>query len=563
MKRILMLSLLATLSNIASSAVEVHTPSDTVNISTVEKSKEDMLILGDGEYLETGKSINYDPKWYLHGYITDDGAVFDNKDSIKLDGQYNNGILIQNNSSVINTGTITQNNLNSTGILSGDGTGSIINGSEGVINLTTGTGIATIGNTDVSFKGFIQNNGLISSTEGGTGIYVYGSADETGGTIINNGSIAVNGGIQAIGTFVAGNSVFTNNGEIRGSASEASRSSGLVSGTENAELINTSSAVISGESYANGIYIEGGSVHNDGLIESENGYGIYSLGSKIFNNGKIYSNNTGIYAARSSDRLTGSTLKNTGLIILSSGKAIHISESTGENEGDIIILGDLATGIYVESSEDYESSFTNRADITSDEEMQGTVLIKLDGGTTNTSKSAYLYNSGWLNALGDNSVAIYSVNNGKIYNTGDIRINNGIGIRLEGSVLDEGANTGLITVQGSGTGILAESSDLRGAVLNNDGKIEIEGNGTGIYVSSGNAEVSGTTGKNNGKIHIAGEGGTGIYVTDKNTSFVNTAKLTSTGANTTGIAATNYGSIGNSGVIHLTEDGSNRYRYIK
>ncbi len=563
MKKIILMSMLGTLSSLGNAQVTVNTSSDTKNITTNTQTTDDMVITGEGPFTAGGNNGNPDPNWYLQGYKVSNGAVLENINKIDLNAKYDNGVLISNNSGLVNSGTINLNSTNGVGVLSADGTGSIINSANGIINLTTGIGIATKGYAGPTFTGTIRNDGTIIATAGGTGIFTYGSQYANGGTIENNGIIRSYGGTSATAVSIRGFSTMTNNGEIGGSASVSSTFGGLISGDNGAQIINSSSGMILGKNYANGVYIANSatsnisSVRNDGIIIVEKGYGIYSLGSNIVNNGSIYSNGFGIYATKYSNATPISTVINNGSITIgNNGTGIQLLQAVGENNGEIIINGNNATGVYITGSGVYEGKFTNNREISSDADKTGVTLIKLTGSTTAGDKTAHIYNNSSLTVLGDNSTAIYSTNNAKIHNTGDITVNNGIGIRLENSSLNPGDNTGLITVKGNGIGILAGASYYNGSVLNNDGEIVLENNGTGIYVSSGGTYLNGTTGINTGTIVFDGDGGTGIYVTDTKSSFTNNADFISTGKNTTGMSAVNYAGITNTGDMNFSGEGS-------
>ena len=563
MKRIILMSMLGTLSSFGNAQITVNTSSDSVNITTNTQTTDDMIITGEGPYTAGGNSGNPDPNWYLQGYKVSNGAVLENVNKIDLNAKYDNGVLLSNNSGLTNSGIINMNSTNGVGVLSADGTGNIINSSTGIINLTSGIGIATKGYSGPTFTGFIRNDGTILSTAGGTAIFTYGSQYVNGGTVENNGVIRINGGTSATGVSIRGFSTFTNNNEVSGSASSSSSFTGLVSGTSGAQIINTSTGTITGKNYANGIYLENSATtnqtyaRNDGSIIVDKGYGIYALASNIENNGTIVSNGTGIYATKYSNAAPISTVVNNGSITIgNNGTGMHLAQALGENNGEIIIAGNNVTGVNVFGGGAYEGRFTNNSDISSGSDKTGVTLVKLSGSTTAGDKTAHIYNNASLTALGDNSTVIYSTNNGKIHNTGNITVNNGIGIKLEYSSLNTGDNTGLITVKGSGIGILAGASYYNGSVLNNDGKIVLENNGTGIYISSGSTYLNGTTGTNTGIIEFSGNGGTGIYVTDAKSTFTNNADFTSTGTNTIGMSVVNSAGITNTGNMNLSGEGS-------
>ena len=564
MKKMIFISILATLATLANAQANIKTTADTINIRTDSRSTDDMLIDGEGPYTSGGGTGTPNPNWYLKGYTVNDGASFENINEIDLNGKYNNAISVNNNSNVTNSGTINLNSTVGVGILSEDGTGNIVNTSSGIINFTGGYGIASKGFSSTNFTGLIQNDGLIISDNAGTAIFVYGSQAKDGGTVLNNGTIKIKNpvsGATAVG--ITGHSTFTNNGEISGSNNSLYTTGALVTGNSGAQLMNSDSGVITGSNYANGMYANNSSTANitsatnNGIINVDKGYGIYSVSSIVENNGTISSNYMGIAATKSSSGSIISTVVNNGDIIIgNNGIGIQLNQSTGENNGELIFSGKNATGINIIGNGAYDGKMTNNSAITSEADKTGITLIKLTGSTTAGDKTAHLYNNAALTALGDDSTAIYSISNGRIHNTGDITVNNGTGIKLENSILDIGDNSGTITVKGNGTGILASALGFDGSVLNNDGIIVLENNGTGIYVSSGNKYKNGSTGINTGVIEFLGDGGTGIYVRDAKSSFGNESDLSAEGKSVIGLAVTESASITNTGNISLLGENS-------
>lgn len=564
MKKFILMSMLGTLSMIGKGQIVVNTSGDTSYITTNGQTTDDLKITGEGPFTAGGNNGNPDPNWYLHGYNVSNGVQFVNVNNIDTNGKYNDGVLLNNQSSFTNSGTININGQGSIGVLSADGTANVINDSNGVINIkNSGTGIATKGYTDPNFTGNIQNDGLISGTAGGTGISTYGSQFLNGGTVTNNGAIKINGGANATGVSITGYAKLENNGEISGSSTTNSSLNALVSGSNGAQIHNGVTGVINGKNYSSGIYSQNNNatnknlITNDGIISVEKGYGIYTLASDVINNGTISSNGTGIYLTKYSNTSLTSTLINNGTIIVNQGgTGIFIGQSSAENNGAIQIAGNNATGVFIQGGGIHSGTFINNEDINVDADKTGVTLIKLQGSTTVGDKTANLDNKADLTVLGDNSIAVYSTNGGKISNIGTITVNNGVGIKLEDSSLLEGENKGKIIVNGSGIGILAGASYYNGSTIISNGEIDLQSNGTGIYISSGTAYIAGSTGENKGTINFNGDGGTGIYVTDVKSSFKNSADLISDKNNITGIAITNSGSASNTKEIFLTGDNS-------
>ncbi len=564
MRKFILMSMLGALSMIGKGQIVVNTSSDTVNVSSSGQTMDDLSITGTGPYTAGGNSGNPDPNWYLHGYNVSSGVEFVNKNTINTNGKYDNAVLLNNKSEFTNSGTININGQSSLGVLSADGTAKVTNSSSGVINVGGGgMGIATKGYSSPNFTGTIQNDGSIIGTGGGAGIMTYGSQNVAGGTVINNGTIKINGGTNATGVTISGYARLENNGEISGSGTTNTPSNALVSGNNGAQIHNAATGTITGKSYSTGIYSQNNSITNkntvvnDGTISVENGYGIYSLGSDITNNGIVSSNGTGIYATRFSNGVVGSTVTNNGTVIVKqNGTGIAVIQGSGVNNGTIQISGNNTTGISIHGGGGYAGTFTNNSSISSDAGKTGVTLVKINGSTAVGDKTGTLINTADLTALGDNSTVIYVTNNGKISNTGNITVNNGTGIKLEYSSLLAGDNKGTITVNGSGIGILAGASSYNGSILVNDGTINLQSNGTGICVASGTAYMNGTNAENKGKINFNGTGGTGIYVTDAKTTFKNSAELISDQRNTTGITVTKTATTSNNADITLTGDNS-------
>ena len=278
MKKILLISILGALATMANAQVDVKTSADSVNITSNGKTSDDMIISGDGPYTAGGGSGNPNPNWYLKGYEISNGSSLENANTIDLNGKYNAGISLSNDSGALNSGMINLNGTSGVAILLEDGTGSIMNTSTGVINFTGGYGIASKGSSGVSFTGFIQNDGLITSSNSGLGISVYGSQTQAGGLVINNGTIRVeNSSVGATAARITGSTLFINNGELYGSNPSLYTSGGILGGSAGAQLYNSESGVITGKNYANGVYVMNSaltnvtSIVNNGIINVDKG----------------------------------------------------------------------------------------------------------------------------------------------------------------------------------------------------------------------------------------------------------------------------------------------------
>ncbi len=558
MKKLILLSTLGLVTNVARSELIINTALDTQTILGNQQTDDDLTITGEGPYA-TGTGSGTDPSRYLHGYSVSNGATLENVNIINLNAKYDSGILLSSNANAINSGTINVNNTNSLGILSSDGKGNILNTSTGIINLNdVGTAIASKAYGGTIFTGLIQNDGEIVAKKGGAGITAYASQYSKGGDIINNGSIKLGDGDYGTGISVSGYVTVQNNGEISGSSINTNTSNALLAGTDGAQLYNNAMGTLVGQKNVSGMYAQNTSatnrtqVNNAGLIEVDKGNGIYSLGADVVNNGIVSSNKVGIYLTKfvNSDEI--STLVNNGTVIVNQGSTgISSGQAIAENNGLIQITGSNVTAVYAYNGSNLRSVFTNNAAISADADKTNVTLFRLSGDRAVGNQTTTLNNSAALTTLGNNSIAIYSTSGSKIHNTGEITVQNGIGIKLENASLLEGDNQGKITVTGSGIGIRAASTS-GGLNMINNGAIDLESNGTAIYIASNSTYLNTTAGENKGTISFHGEGGTGIYVTDNQSSFINNAELVSDQAQTTGMLVTQNAVITNNAEMTLT-----------
>ena len=555
--------LMALISVVSNAEITVNDTRGTKNISANTKSIDDMAVNGDGAYKNEGEPEKMDYTKFLNGYsVSGDGIVFENSHVIDLNGEYNSGILINNNASAGNTGIINIYGKGGIGLFSGDGTGLLVNNQTGIINVSnSGIGMSSAAWPYNTFTGSIRNDGTITINGSGTGIKVSGDVDAEGGTVVNNGRIELNGGGDSTGVYVGEHNTFTNNGEITGTTTGTEETT-LISGINQAQIINSADGILRGTNNANGIKIENmyntykSKVTNDGYILTENGYGIFVSGADVVNNGVISSGTVGIKSTKYSGEAPSSTVTNNGIIqVQENAIGIQGIVSAVENNGIIEINGNNATGILIKGYlNEPNATLVNNADITAGQDKQNVILLKATGSGTAGAGNADIYNNANLTAEGDGSVAIYAEAEAKIHNIGDITVNNGTGIMLQNSSLNEGDNTGTITVTGSGTGIMADAANSN--IISN-GIINLEGSGTGIYITSGNL------GENKNDINLNGSEGTGVHVYGEGTRFVNAGSVSSAGGgNNTGIKSEG-GNLENSGNITMNNgtgiESSNSY----
>ncbi len=543
--------LMALISVISNAEVTVTDPKDTKNINMHANSTDDMTIAGDGAYKDDGNPKDMDYTKFLNGYsVSGDEIIFENSHVIDLNGDYNSGVVINNNAAARNTGIININGEGGIGLFTGDGTGVLENTESGIINVSnSGIGMATAGWPYNNFTGSIRNDGTITINGSGTGISISGDIDTDGGIAENRGKIELNGGGDSIGVYVGEYNTFTNYGEITGTTLGTEKTT-LISVLNQGQVINSAEGILRGENNTTGIEVSNSyhsyksKVTNDGYILTENGYGISVIGADVENNGIISSGTVGIKSTKYGGEAPSSVILNNGIVqVQENGIGIYGVASSVTNNGIIEINGNNATGILIKGYFDETNAvLMNNADITADQNKHNVILLKAVGSGVFGEGNTDLYNNANLTAEGDGAAAIYAEAEANIHNIGNITVNNGTGIVLQNSSLKEGDNTGTITVRGFGTGISADA--VNSNVVNN-GIINLEGNGTGIYITSGNI------GENKNNINLNGTDGTGIHVYGTGTSFVNYGSVFSAGgANNRGIRSEE-GNVENAGDITM------------
>lgn len=208
-----------------------------------------------------------------------------------------------------------------------------------------------------------------------------------------------------------------------------------------------------------GIYVEKGIGTNSvyGKIIGENSgniIGLKAINGEVGNLGEIYLNNNkssiGIYGENS-------TLRNSGEVrIIGSGTGIISKNGTVYNSGEIIISGS-GIGINADNTE-----------------------VSNSGAIEITSESS-------------SSVGIYGTNKAKVYNNGEININeNGIGIKVTNSAT--AINNGTININGQGYGMYADN----GAYILNEGTINLSSQAQGGMIADG----AGSVAENKGTINV-------------------------------------------------------------
>ena len=456
--------------------------------------------------------------------VTNAGSITAGERAIRITGTTLNSF------NLTNTGTI--NGVNDSIFNDTGSTSTIINSNviTGDIDLSAGTGVATItNNAGATITGDIDtgaDNDIVTNAGTITGrVYVTAGSDtitnSATGVIENLGTgptgdnaIRITGGDLAGGLDNDGRitAVFNPAIEIRGTdVTGLIDNSGIIEGTE--PLISGSgievsnSADISGgvTNQADGIIrgtltafaIAGssdvsGQIQNDGLIGSSAatvfGLSVESvsdLSGGLVNNGTISAKNSGV-SASSSSNISG------GIV----------------NNGTIIGTRASGVGIEVEVASDISGVVTNNGTITG-----GAAGVKVSASTSDMSGG--IINNGTISGIESTGTGILvestaDISGGITNNTGGVITGMREGILVGTSNDLTGAITNSGTISGGRGGIYLGGSavDISGGVINNAGGVITAD--TGVFVSSSSAISGGIV--NSGTIE--GTMGTAINLTD-------------------------------------------------
>ena len=387
-------------------------------------------------------------------------------------------VITLNNSSLLNSATISTTDLNSYCVVIISATGSVINAGEivgGNRGISSDSSATILNNADGIIKGangiFItyiagtdtfENYGLIEGT-GGIAMYLNGGlvTNYAGGKIIAS---AAGAGIDFLGT----GGILDNRGDIEGISHG-------VHAANSVKIDNAVGATIKG---ATGISIgnlaAADPLTNNGSIEGTGGYGIYvDAGSRytITNNGSITARGggDGIYA-EGGNRIT---ITNTGTInVRGGGNGIYVFSDNGtnvSNSGTVDVRG--GDGIVVDSLNGTSVSNT------------GTVDVRGGNGIyVNPGNGTDVYNNGTVDVRGGYGIAIFGVNGTTVTNdaSGSITVRGNDCINLSGSNGITVYNAGSIDSRG-GNGMYIFGADRIG--VTNDG--DITATYTGIFMAHG------------------------------------------------------------------------------
>ncbi|HAS1742909.1 autotransporter outer membrane beta-barrel domain-containing protein [Enterobacter hormaechei] len=412
------------------------------------------IILGQGAQGDYGVSA------------VDAGTVnFINTGTISVEGQdsatpaLNAGIRSSNSSGLVNSGIINVNGTNNSGILAENG-GSVL--SDGLINV----GSVSAGSGYRNYGAWVD--GAASSVDVSGQINLIGSgaigafADNAGSLILSGtGSIAFNDAEQ-IGFYVNGKGSSVNN-TGSGTFDVSSRDSSMFRIAGGASFLGNSDA------------------SSTITVSGENSLALVVTGS--------------------SDQGDVSTINTGGMAIQLSG-----NDSTGLRvEGGALGTIDANTTINLNAV----SSIAAVAD-GNGYDISGNLINKEDNATSLTA-SAQLTSS-------LDSVTGYIARNGaSLDNAGDIIFT---GSKTTGMRVEEGAtgtNSGNITVEDGGAGLIAASGG-KNTVINNTGNLILKGGDNANRTTGIKASGPGTViNMNAGNIELQGQGAVGVEVSDEGT----------------------------------------------
>ena len=516
--------------------------------------------------INLNQNINLDNPTDAYNMLEIANSIIDNNNSNVITGtqagqvamaQENDTSYDRNKVQLINNGTITLSGANSTamyakfGELKNNATGTItvgdssaalygtndskienING--GVINLGNGsTGIYSEGDTAAgvtnasgTFKGSVNNDGIIASTGKAIGITYKGTgAGNTDIRVTNNTNGKINlAGEGSVGIYGLGsNYKILNNGEINlGNSSSLTTNPnvGIYTATESVNIENAATGKVSVGNNSVGIY--GYNVDNaDQITAGDNGIGIYS---KKLSTGPSTVNHTGTITVGNADA-TGIFLEDGGNLNFNSG-----SINVGNNSYGIVAIG----------SSPFNYTNNAAANVTLG---NGSTYFYSNNPTTNFTNNIALNNP--------TGVGIYGISSpGTVINNANFTLGDqSVGILNTGTGV--ATNNAAIVVGNSDTGnknYAIGMATTTGKVINsNTGSITVGADGIGLFADGANSQA-----ENNGTINIAGDRGMGMYL-DNGAKGVNNGTITTVGTPTgaVGVVVQHKAELTNNGTITI------------
>ena len=469
-------------------------------------------------------------------------GTFQNAGNISISGAKGIGFNITGAAKAENTGTFNIDN-KAVGVNISHANAEFINGEEGKITVTGGTGI-------LQTAGTVTNAGSINVSAGATGL------DLQGGTFINNGKINLSGETAKL-DIKGGN--FKNTNEIKINVTKSGAAGIVQSGgkIENSGSINVQEG--------KGFYIKDGEIENTGIInvnsneqgEIKNtntvtGIQLQGVNATFKNEGQINVLSTttiindkeeiksGVGVAVSEEvkdengEIISSFINNGIIDVKTNSKGLQITKGKAENQGIIRVEEKKATGVYLNGG---SGSFENKEKaqiLVSGVEAKG-IHFGASGGTANNAGTievtsggigAYFGGNGtFTNKKGSNIIVSGKVveklfkedgtpdldENGK--QKEKTTVSKGIFLNSKGTATNEGNILVGYKVDDTGNIVLGEEgavgvqvNNLDAQFINNKGSnIEVAGGSQGIQVNKGTAI-------NEGNILTEGTNAVGIYM---------------------------------------------------
>ena len=469
-------------------------------------------------------------------------GTFQNAGNISISGVKGIGFNITGAAKAENTGTFNIDN-KAVGVNISHANAEFINGEEGKIIVTGGTGI-------LQTAGTVTNAGSINVSAGATGL------DLQGGTFTNNGKINLSGETAKL-DIKGGN--FKNTNEIKINVTKSGAAGIVQSGgkIENSGTINVQEG--------KGFYIKDGEIENTGIInvnsneqgEIKNtnivtGIQLQGVNATFKNEGQInvlstttiindkeeIKSGVGVAVSEEVKDENGkiiSSFSNNGIInVKTNSKGLQITKGKAENQGVIRVEEKKATGVYLNGG---SGNFENKekAQILVSGVEAKAIHFGANGGTANNAGTieitlggigAYFGGKGtFTNKKGSNIIVSGKVveqvfkedgtpdldeNGNPKYKT---TVSKGIFLNSKGTAINEGNILVGYKVDDTGNIVLGEEgavgvqvNDLNAQFINNKGSnIEVAGGSQGIQVNKGTAI-------NEGNILTEGTNAVGIYM---------------------------------------------------
>jgi hypothetical protein len=416
----------------------------------------------------------------------------------------------------------------------------------------------------------IGSNGILLrlGPNKGTGIYLTNGAYLTGGTITVSGTgTNTNPGVYYTGTSAThGTDIDLQGAGVVGLYAD-----------DGVNLTNSKDILFNGASNLIGAYVAGNSTYTLGTtsittdVNKSNSTAIYAASGTGINKGKIEVSNANAAAmvAKGSASATG-TIKNEGEIIVNSGVGMLIGDATGISPAAGISKG-INEGI-IEVNNSSAGVILSNYDNSKFDGTSGT--IKINNGTGIYIKgtvAGQIINTGTLNLLSANSLGIYS--DGAMVDFPVVLTSTaGTGVYATGtstlkSVIDGSGSSGTfgLYMDNMSTGVTFNNAIVKagngnssvGIFLNSMGNYTLAGVGTEAK-SAGSIGIYVNSGNNliDKATVTVDNGAVGVYI-DGGSSYTTDGNLLNIGTNSFGIYNKGTANIGTIGVTTINFTGTN------